>query len=169
VPHQLIYSPSEVSGRIVSGVTETFRAKISARQTLLDKYAKLSCAWALSNAIQNGELPSNDEENLFKAFEFTHPPKFTMDEGYDRKADLDDLAAGVKSLNDVTTKWGKTSSEVLEQKERESIEFFQRCQNIASKTGIDINIVIQQMNEGLKGPVAALQSQQQDPSQNESK
>ena len=158
VPHQLIYSPTDVSGRIVSGVSEVFRSKVAERQRLLDKYAKLTCAWAVSNAIQNGELPPNDSDNLYQAFSFSHPVKFTMDEGYERKADLDDLAAGVKSLNDITTKTGKTASEVLEQKEKESLEFFQRCNNISKQTGIDINIVIQQMNEGLKAPVAAVKA-----------
>lgn len=158
VPHQLIYSPGSISGRIVSGIGEVFRAKITERQQLLDKYAKLLCGWALANAMENGELAENYDENLFRAFTFTHPQKFTFDEGYERKADLEDLAAGVKSLNDITSRYGRTANEVLAEREKESLEFFQSCKRVSEQTGIDINIVIQQMNEGLKSPVAAIQS-----------
>lgn len=150
VPHQLVYSPSGISGRIVSGVSEIFCRSISQRQAVLDKYAKLVCGWACSVAMENGLLPPNNDEVMTKVFDFTHPEPFDMDIGYTRAQDLKEYAAGVKSMDDIARKNGRSAEMIMEQREKETTEFLERAKSIAKNTGVAIEIVIPLMRENLQ-------------------
>ena len=160
VPHQLVYSPEAVSGRIVSGVTETFRSKISERQAVLDRYAKLVCGWAISNAVQLGVLPSNDSEVYSQIFDFTHPHKFDMDEGYTRSQDLKEYESGIKTMGDIVKRSGRTASQVMQEQEKEQIEFYKRVQNVSKETGISVEVVIQGWKENMSVQMAASNNNQ---------
>jgi hypothetical protein len=150
VPHQLLFSQDTVSGRISDGVAEIFNRSIERRQNILDKQGKFIISWALAQAMKFGYIPENNDENLFNVFSLTHPPKFSLNAGYDRKADLDDLAAGVKSINDITKKGGKTSSEIMEEQEKEATELLIRANRISKETKTDIHIVLQILRDSLK-------------------
>lgn len=150
VPHCLVYSQDQVSGRISDGVVEIFNAAVERRQKVLDKTGKFILAWALSNAMKEGLIPENNEENLLSVINLTHPTKLSLNAGYDRKADLDDLAAGVKSLNDVTKKSGKTASQVMEEQEKEATELLIRANRISKETGTDVRVVLQLLREKIK-------------------
>ena len=150
VPHQLLFSPSTVSGRISDGVVDMFNATIKRRQTVLDKHARFIIGWALANAMETGILPMNERDNVFDAFIMTHPPKASLNEGYDRAADIADYSAGIKSLNDIAKKSKHTASDLIAEREKESIMFFQSAQRIAKETGVDLNIVIQSLRESLQ-------------------
>lgn len=152
VPHQLVYSQDTVSGRVSDGVAKIFSSGIERQQKILDKHGNFILAWAVSNAIAAGELPENNKENLASVFNLTHPTPFSLNDGYDHKADLEDLVAGVKSLNDITKKRGKTASEVMEEQEKEAIELLNRAKRVSKETGTDLNIVLQLLRENLKQP-----------------
>lgn len=150
VPHQLLFSPQNVSGRVSDGVVDMFNATIKRRQSVLDKHARFIIAWALSNAMQEGILPMNEKDNVFDAFIMTHPPKASLNEGYDRAADLADYSAGVKSLNDIAKKTKHSAADIIAEREKESIMFFQSAQRISKETGVDLPIVIQSLRESLQ-------------------
>jgi hypothetical protein len=144
VPHQLIYSTDKTSGRITSGVAEMFRAAIKRRQRIMDKRAGFCIAWALAKAMDAGFISQNDEDNLIKVIEFTHPKQFSLDAKYDNAICLDNLNAGVSSMNDATTfLYNKTSTQLLDEQKNEQIAFYTRAKEVAATTGIDINTVIQ--------------------------
>ena len=149
VPHQLLFSPMEVAGRISDGVGEIFNRAVSRRQKILDGHGKFIISWAVANAMQQGLIPSNYDENLYKAFELTHPPVFSLNQGYDAKADLEAYKAGAITLNDIAKKRDTTASEILEQRENETFEFISRAQRVAQKTGVDLQLVMSTMRESL--------------------
>lgn len=159
VPHQLIYSQESVAGRISDGVAKIFIAGIERQQKLLDRHGKFIISFALANAMKAGLLPENNEENLYRVFNLTHPPTFSLNDGNDHKADLADLAAGVKSLNDITKKSGKTSTQVMEQQEKETVELLTRANRVAKDTNTDVKIVLQLLRENLKQPTPPPQPQ----------
>ena len=150
VPHALLFSHDAVSGRISDGIIDTFVSSIKRRQDILDKNAKFICSWAVSKAIANGDLPPNDDENISTLFDFTHPPIPDLNKGYSRKADLDDLGAGVKSINDVVKKYNKTAAEVIKERSEETKLFFMEANKIASETGVDVANVIAYMKNDIK-------------------
>lgn len=149
VPHQLLFSPTEIAGRISDGVGEIFNRAVSRRQKILDGHGKFIISWALANAMEQGLIPPNYDENLYKAFELTHPPVFSLNQGYDAKADLEAYKAGTISLNDIAKKNDTTATAILEQRENETFEFISRAQRIAQKTGVDLRIVMSTMRESL--------------------
>jgi hypothetical protein len=114
-PHQVMYSPNDVGGAAARGISEIVRRTISSRQTLLEKYGKVALAFAVGTAINSGILPENNEEPWLKLFTFTKPAQFTLDSGYERQSDLADYRIGAKSLDEITTKYGKRLSEVRQQ------------------------------------------------------
>ena len=148
VPHQLIYSPGEISGRIVSGVVEGFRAAIKQRQNILNKYSKLIVGWAVACAMEEGILDKNDEP-VYNVFEFTLPKQFSMDEGFDRASDLKDYAAGIITLEDIAQKKNTSAMKIMAQREIEAATLLQAAQRIAKQTGLDFNICLSALRENL--------------------
>lgn len=150
VPHQLIYSPQDVSGKITSGIAEVFKSSIKRRQGVLDKHGKFLIAWALANAQKAGLIPKNDKENFAKVFELTHPNDLTMDEGWTRSSDLADYKAGIKTLNDISSKGGKTSREVITERGAETEWLVAEADRISKKTGKDFDTVLSILTDAIK-------------------
>ena len=143
VPHQLVFSTTKIGGRVTSACAEIFRAAISKRQRILDKTCKFTVGWAIAKAIKAGILPENNDENLTRVFDFTHPPTFSLDAKYDADIITNRLTNGISSMNDATTNLlNKTASEVMSEQEAEQIEFYNRAKKVSETTGIDLNMVI---------------------------
>jgi hypothetical protein len=153
VPHQLIYSPQDVSGKITTGIAEVFKSSITRRQSVLDKHGKFLIAWALANAQKAGLIPKNDKENFSKVFELSHPNDLTMDEGWTRSSDLADYKAGLKSLNDITTKGGKGGHETILERGQEAEWLVDEADRISKKTGKDFDIVLSILSDSIKPSV----------------
>lgn len=149
IPHMLLFSPEKLSGRASDGIAKVFNAAVSYRQKILDKWANFIISWAAAKAIKNGDLPPNDEENLHTVFEVSHPPIFSLNDGYDRSSDLKDYAAGLKNLTEVLHKRDKTVAEFMKEVEAEKTAFFEVAQRISKSTGTDIKLVINSMKEDL--------------------
>lgn len=163
VPHSLVFSQGDVSGRISDGVVSIFNAAVERRQKVLDKHGKFMICWALAHAMKEGYIPNNENENLFSVMSLTHPPKMSLNQGYDRKADLDDLAAGVKSLNDITKKDGKTASQVMEEQAKETTELLMKANKISKETGTDVQLVLQLLRENIKAPAPGFAQKSDEP------
>lgn len=143
VPHQIIYSTDKTSGRITTGVAEMFRSAISHRQKIMDKTAKFRVSWALSKAQEMGLIPRNDDENLTKVIEFTHPKLFTLDAKYDSQIVINQYEAGMSSLNDATTQlYNKSAAQTIAEQANEQIDFYTKAKEVSAATGIELNTVI---------------------------
>ena len=163
VPHQLVFSTQKIGGRVTGAAAEIFRKSISKRQLILENMSKLTIGWALSKAIKAGFIPENNDENLLKIFNFTKPEEFTLDAKYDNQIQLDNLTAGICTLNDVSSKlYGKTSSELFSEQADEQIYFYNKAKEVASITGVDINIVISNWKNSPMKTTNTIQTQTQD-------
>ena len=150
VPHELIMSSGDVSGRMVSGIVEMFRSTVERRQKILDKHAKFIISYALSVAMANKQIPENYDEPLHKIFNITHPKEFTLDEGYDRRANLEDYNAGIKSLEEIVCRENKTAKQVIDQRGEEAKMFFIKANQIANETGVAVETVIAYLKQDMK-------------------
>lgn len=143
VPHTLIYSTDKVGGRVTSAVAEMFRSAISRRQVIIDKTAKYRVAWALLKAMDYGYIPRNDEENISKVINFTHPLRFSLDARYDSDVITSNYESGFTTLNDVTTSLSnKGAEEVLDQQAKEQLMFYMRAKKVAEEADVDLATVI---------------------------
>ena len=150
VPHVLIFSPEDVSGKMNNSQIEIFNGAILKRQQMLDNIGSLIIGQALAKAIEDKELPSNENEILTNCFEFSHPTPFSVDDIKVRQTDLSDYEAGTKTLEYLTRRDNTTPEKLIEQREKESILFFESAQRIATKTNVDVNVVIQSLRNELK-------------------
>ena len=154
VPHVLIFSQDDVAGKMNESVIKMFNGAIEKRQQLLDFHGKFILGWALAKAIKNKDLPPNDEEILTNCFEFTHPEKFSLNDSKINQDNLSYYSAGAKSLNEVCKTRNTTAKKVLDEIETETIDFFESAKRIADKTGQDISIVLQKMDNDMKQKTA---------------
>lgn len=143
IPAQLIFHPDKVGGRVTSAVAEIFRNEIVDRQKLLRQRAAFMCGWALSKAMNLGLIPENNEENLTTIFDFSLPPKFSLDAKYDNDIIIDNYNNGVTSLNDTTLAISnKTATQVLAEQKKEQIEFYNNAKEVSTATGVELQTVI---------------------------
>ena len=150
VPHALLFSQDNISGKMNSSVVDMFNSSITKRQQLLDIHSKFIVGWALAKAVKNKELPPNDEEILTNCFSFTHPKKFTLEDNKNRQSDLNEFEAGTMSLTEVASKRNTTAEIIMDDIEKETTSFLNRAQRIAKATNMDISIVLQTMRADLK-------------------
>jgi hypothetical protein len=129
-PHQILYSPESVGGASARGISEVARRTISSRQSILEKYGKIIINVAVASAIDNGILPENNSEPYWQLFGFSKPAQFTLDSGYERAADINDYKIGAKSLDEITTKYGKRLSVVRSQRKQEVIDLYKDIQEV---------------------------------------
>lgn len=123
-PHQVLYSPESVGGAAARGISEVVRRTISSRQSTLEKFANIAIVAAVARAIEDGILPENNAEPYWQLFGFTKPAQFTLDSGYERAADLNDYRIGAKTLDELTSKYGKRLSVIREQRKQEVIDLY---------------------------------------------
>ena len=143
VPHQILFSLTEVGGRITSAPAEIFRINVRKQQAMLDKYFKPDIAIALAKGIKLGYLKENNGESLLDCFQFTHPYEFSLDNKYDADIVLNNLENGVISMNEACQKLSsKSYNQVIEEQKSEQILFYTSAKEVSETTGIDLQSVI---------------------------
>jgi hypothetical protein len=145
----LLFSPEKLSGRASDGIAKVFNSAVKYRQKILDKWANFVISWAIAKAIKKGDLPPNHDESLVTVFELSHPPIFSLNDGYDRASDLKDYQAGLKTMTEILNKRDKCITDYMKEVEQEKTLFFETANRIAQKTGIDIKLVINSLREDL--------------------
>ncbi len=150
VPHALLFSPDDVSGKMNSSVVEIFNGAITKRQQFLDGHAKFDCTWALAKAIENKELPPCEDEMLYECLDFTHPPKFSIDDARIRQSDNQAYDAGTITLDEIARKNNTSAQEIIQQRAKEATMIVKGAQDIVKETGIDVSIALQMMRDTLK-------------------
>ncbi len=117
-PHTLLLSPETVGGPGARGVKEVLVAAINTHRAMIEKWALVALQYVLSVGMTNKTLQqtfnftTNFKED-FLDWSFTKAPEPCLDLGAERSADLADLAAGVKSPQEIVAKEGKNYDDVL--------------------------------------------------------
>lgn len=85
------------------------RRAVVRRQKQLAYAARRALAWAYSVFVKNGRVPILDHPF---AWEFSKPPRLTVDDGREAKMELEEWRAGVRNTGDITeSKLGLTEDE----------------------------------------------------------
>lgn len=151
VPHALLFSPDEISGKMNTTAVEIFNGAITKRQQFLDSNAKFDCGWALAKAIERGELPPCDDEILTDCLAFTHPPKFSIDDAKIRQADSQAYDAGLITLDEIARKNNTSAVDIIKQRTKESIMIFNAAKEIVDACpGTSMEMAVQSIRDNLK-------------------
>ena len=114
IPHELLLSADDMSGRMSDGICKIFNSTVAHRQKILDKFGRKIIIQALAKAMERGDIAPNYGENLYEAIDFSHPTALSLNDSYDRKDALTYYQAGMCSMNDITLKSsGKTAEETM--------------------------------------------------------
>ena len=121
---------SAVGGAGVRAFQRDINDCINDRFELLERYKKRVAVWIIAKRAQQGaySLP----EDWYKC-SFTKPREFTVDDGNARKADREDLRAGVASECDILSRRGEDPTAFLEKR----AEFLVKRNEIAAKHNLN--------------------------------
>lgn len=123
---------SAIGGAGVRGFAADINKSICARREVIETGYKRLAQYIIAKRAKQGayELP----EDWWK-LTFTKPAEFTVDEGRMRKADLDDLRAGVITAGDIVERRGGAYEDVVLQRAKE----LAMLKQVAEEYGHDIN------------------------------
>ena len=119
-PDQLCWDFGKLSGPGVRAVQGKARRFVSDRQSLLSSSALKQITFALSVAFETGRLPRPTELDWDK-WAFVNPPKISIDDGKDSKADQDAYFAGFKNLTEILSDASKELEPHFRQRAKEIV------------------------------------------------
>ena len=108
MPIQL-FDPAAMGRAGARSVKEIFRMGIWERQQTLERQTLGYVNWYVAKRMANGSVTRNDDAGGRDAFMWRVelPAEYTVDEGNDRAADLNDIKMGAKSRTRVLAKYGE--------------------------------------------------------------
>ena len=121
---------TDAGGAGVRAFQRDINDAINDRFELLERFKKRVAVWIMAKRAKQGiyTLP----EDWYKC-SFTKPREFTVDDGNARKADREDLRAGIASECDILARRGEDPAEFIEKR----AEFLVMRNEIAQKYGLD--------------------------------
>lgn len=143
-PYSLCWKPDGQNGTQERAEIEKARTTILDRQELLRPMAQRIVGYAISKAINEGILPSyrGADPAGFLQWDFTLPPRFSIDLGRDGAARREDYKLGFKNLAEVVAEQGEVLEQHLDARERETIDLLERARRVADRTGIEFGIAL---------------------------
>lgn len=141
-PYSLVWKPT---GQGTAERVELQKADRSVmdRQDLLEPIARRRIGWAISVAINNGELsayPGQDHGGFLK-WEFTKPAKISIDLGRDANAQIEAWRAGFRNQATILEEQGRDLETVLFERAREIGRRKQIAAEVSSEMGVEIEDV----------------------------
>ena len=94
-----------VTGTTIRNIQARARSSVEARQDVLRRPARRIVGWALSKAIKLGLLPASED---WYRWDFTMPPKLSIDPRNDSKTQADEYKLGAVNMTGILQEKGKT-------------------------------------------------------------
>ncbi len=143
-PYSLCWKPDGQNGTQERAEIEKARTTILDRQELLRPMANRIVGYAVSKAIKEGILPEyrGSDPAGFLQWDFTLPPKFSIDLGRDGAARREDYKLGFKNLSEVIAEQGEVIEQHMDARERETLDLLTRARRVADQAGVDFGIAL---------------------------
>ena len=158
-----LIDPSRIGGASVRLIQDEARASIRYRQKTIRKRAKRAVTYAVALGMKNGFIPRNKTD--WWKFDFELPAQLTVDAGYDRQADVEDLKLGLTTKAAVGAKSGRWWEDTDAQRDREFDALLTRAKVHADKFKLPIAFVLDHLEQRNPNP-APLNSQGTETPQN---
>lgn len=148
-----LLDPSRIGGAAVRLIQDQARHSVAARKKTIRKRAYRAVVYALARAMKDRFLPDNPEPNLdWARWDFTTPAQLTVDEGYSRAADIDDLDRGLTTKADVAGKYGRWWEDVDAQRDREVRSLLTRATALMEEFNIDLDAALNLLEKRSPNP-----------------
>jgi hypothetical protein len=148
--------PSAIGGASVRLIQDGARASVRARQRTLRKRFRRAIGYAVAKGMKSGFIPKNDTD--WWKFEPQLPAVLTVDEGYSRAADIDDLSRGLATKAKITAKYGGWWEDVDAQRDREFSAYLKRCQaHAAAHPEIPLPWILEHLEKDSPNPPPFIQ------------
>jgi len=131
-----LIDPSQIGGASVRLIQDEARHSIRARQKSIRLRAKRAVTYAVAVAMKNKLIPRND--GAWWKWEFELPSEITVDAGYDRAADVEDLKLGLTTESAVNAKRGRWWEDTRAQRLREVRRTVTDAQALAAEFNIPL-------------------------------
>lgn len=154
-----LIDPSKIGGASVRLIQDQARASIRNRQKTLRKRAKRAVTYAVALAMKNKLIPRNDGD--WYRWDFELPAQITVDAGYDRQADVEDLKLGLTTKAAVGAKSGKWWEDTDRQRDREFDVLLTRAKVHADKFNLPLDYVLDRLEQRNPNPATIAQDLQQ--------
>lgn len=130
-----IFDPAAMGRAGARAVKEVFRMGIWERQQTLERMTFAYLRWYISKRIANKDLPANPVNGGADAYMWRVelPAEYTVDEGNDRAADLNDIKMGNKSRSRVMAKYGEDFETVDEELFNETAIRAEKAQKLVAR------------------------------------
>lgn len=145
-----LIDPSKIGGASVRLIQDQARTSVRARQKTIRKRARRSVIYAVAKAMKNKLVPENDGD--WWKWNFETPAQITVDAGYDRQADVEDLKLGNTSRAAVVAKYGGWWEDVDAQRDREFDALVTRAKVHAEKHGLPLEYVLDRLEQRSPNP-----------------
>ena len=154
--------PSKIGGASVRLIQDQARASVRQRQKTIRKRARRAVTYAVALGMKNKFIPRNDSD--WWKFDFELPCQITVDQGYDRQADVEDLKLGITTKAAIGAKSGRWWEATDAQRDREFEALLTRAQKHAKKFNLSIEYVLDRLEQRNPNP-APLAANDQKPQQ----
>jgi hypothetical protein len=131
-----LYDPSAVGGASTRLIQDGARASVNRRQRTVWKRFKRAIAHALSMAMDNGDIPRNDDAD-WMAWDATMPAKLTVDARYDDKTKMEKIRMCAGTYSEIYGDDGKGWKEFIRQRITEQAFIESECKT----QGVDVDKV----------------------------
>jgi len=112
-PYELAWKKDSINGTTIRNIQATARMKVEKRQDVLRGPAIRMVGWAIAKAIKIGQLPPSDD---WFRWDFTMPPKVSIDPGRDSKALIEEYKIGSVNMTEIMQEMGKTYESVIRER-----------------------------------------------------
>ncbi len=125
VPHQLLFSPTDISRAPARGISGIFNKTLEKTQNLLETFIRPAIVWAVSSAIEKGFLDASTKEKWWNFIDFTRPEQFTLDAYNEAKQQMEAYKLGLTTRDNITTtQYGRRGTNVLKSRTQEVVELW---------------------------------------------
>ena len=118
-PVELVGKSDGINGTTIRNIQARARASIEGRQDVLRQPMRRIISWAVAKAIKQGLLPSSND---WYKWEFTMPPKLSIDPRNDSRTQLDEYKIGAQNMTGILQERGKTHAEHIRERCGEIVE-----------------------------------------------
>ena len=147
--------PSGIGGAPVRLIQDGARASVRHRQKTIKRRFRRIIGYAVAKAMKEKLLPRNDVD--WWKFEPQLPGQITVDEGYTRAADIEDLKLGLTSKSKICSKNGGWYEDTDLQRDKEFDAYVTRCKAHAQKHGLPLAWVLDHLEQSNPNPVGIQQ------------
>lgn len=155
-PMEIVTGMSGVGSAGVRSINSNAQAAVRRRQDVLYPHFLELWRWRIASAIQAKEIPF---VNDWADWDFTFPPQFSIDNGYDSKADSERIALGQTSMSEVIGRTARNFDEVINEKKTE----YQKAKAMSDETGIPLPYLYNPLAVFSNGQVANMPQQTEVP------